>query len=146
MSTAVAGKGLEGIVAANSGICWIDGEAGVLAYRGIDIHELAENSTFEETTYLLWNGHLPNQFALARVPVATRRSPARSTSASSTCCAAFPPRPRPWKCCAPRSRRSASTTPTRKTTPTTPTCARAYNLTAQIAMIVAIYDRIRKGK
>src|ERR1035437_684403 len=50
MSTAVAGKGLEGIVAANSGICWIDGEAGVLAYRGIDIHELAEHSTFEETT------------------------------------------------------------------------------------------------
>jgi citrate synthase len=52
MSTAVAGKGLEGIVAANSGICYIDGEAGVLAYRGIDIHELAERSTFEETTYL----------------------------------------------------------------------------------------------
>ena len=64
MSTAVAGKGLEGIVAANSGICWIDGEAGVLAYRGIDIHELAENSTFEETTYLLWNGILPNQLEL----------------------------------------------------------------------------------
>src|ERR1700751_851281 len=64
MSTAVAGKGLEGIVAANSGICWIDGEAGVLAYRGIDIHELAENSTFEETTYLLWNGRLPTQLEL----------------------------------------------------------------------------------
>jgi len=61
MSTVVAGKGLEGIVAANSGICWIDGEAGVLAYRGIDIHELAENSTFEETTYLLWNGLLPTE-------------------------------------------------------------------------------------
>ena len=53
MSTVVAGKGLEGIVAANSGICWIDGDAGVLSYRGIDIHELAEHSTFEETTYLL---------------------------------------------------------------------------------------------
>ena len=64
MSTAVAGKGLDGIVAANSGICWIDGDAGVLAYRGIDIHELAENSTFEETTYLLWNGMLPNELAL----------------------------------------------------------------------------------
>ena len=37
MSTAVAGKGLAGVVAANSGICWIDGDAGVLAYRGIDI-------------------------------------------------------------------------------------------------------------
>ena len=64
MSTAVAGKGLEGVVAANSGICWIDGEAGILSYRGIDIHELAEHSTFEETTYLLWNGLLPNELAL----------------------------------------------------------------------------------
>ena len=64
MSTAVAGKGLEGIVAANSGICLIDGEAGVLAYRGIDIHELAEHSTFEETTYLLWNGRLPSELEL----------------------------------------------------------------------------------
>src|SRR5580692_8063220 len=64
MSTAVAGKGLEGIVAANSGICWIDGDAGVLSYRGIDIHELAEKSTFEECTYLLWNGVLPNQAQL----------------------------------------------------------------------------------
>ena len=64
MSTAVAGKGLEGVVAANSGICWIDGDAGILSYRGIDIHELAVHSTFEETTYLLWNGLLPNELAL----------------------------------------------------------------------------------
>src|SRR5277367_926489 len=64
MSTAVAGKGLAGVVAANSGVCWIDGDAGVLAYRGIDIHELAEKSTFEETTCLLWNGCLPNETCL----------------------------------------------------------------------------------
>ena len=64
MSTAVIGKGLEGIVAANSGICWIDGDAGVLSYRGIDIHELALHSTFEETTSLLWNGILPNELEL----------------------------------------------------------------------------------
>ena len=71
MSTAVAGKGLEGIVAANSGICWIDGDAGILSYRGIDIHELAEHSTFEECTYLLWNGILPNAAALREFRVAT---------------------------------------------------------------------------
>src|SRR5215475_15190999 len=64
MSTSTITKGLEGVVAATSGICYIDGEAGVLAYRGIDIHELAEKSTFEESTYLLWNGRLPNQLAL----------------------------------------------------------------------------------
>ena len=65
MSTAVAGKGLEGIVAANSGICWIDGEAGVLAYRGIDIHELAAKSSFEEICFLLWEGKLPRREELA---------------------------------------------------------------------------------
>src|SRR5271168_4062456 len=65
MSTAVAPKGLEGIVATTSSICWIDGDAGVLSYRGIDIHELAQRSTFEETTYLLWFGKLPNAAELA---------------------------------------------------------------------------------
>ena len=52
-------KGLEGVVAATSSICYIDGERGILAYRGIDIHDLADHSTFEETCYLLWNGRLP---------------------------------------------------------------------------------------
>ena len=65
MSTVAAPKGLEGIVATNSSICWIDGDAGVLSYRGIDIHELAQRSTFEETTYLLWFGKLPSQAELA---------------------------------------------------------------------------------
>ncbi len=57
-------SGLEGIVATTSGICWIDGDAGVLSYRGIDIHELAAKSTFEETTYLLWFGKLPTEVEL----------------------------------------------------------------------------------
>src|ERR1700753_2358326 len=64
-STITNTKGLEGVVAASSGICYIDGEAGVLAYRGIDIHELADHSTFEETCYLLWFGKLPTKSELA---------------------------------------------------------------------------------
>ena len=54
LTTTQAPKGLEGIVATTSGICYIDGDQGVLAYRGIDIHELADHSKFEETCYLLW--------------------------------------------------------------------------------------------
>src|SRR5438270_11036179 len=46
MTTTQAPKGLEGVVATNSKICYIDGDRGVLAYRGIDIHELAEHSNF----------------------------------------------------------------------------------------------------
>src|SRR5688572_19289023 len=52
--------GLEDVIAGESGICYIDGVAGILAYRGYNIHELAPNSTFEETCHLLWFGRLPN--------------------------------------------------------------------------------------
>jgi citrate synthase len=138
MSTVVAGKGLEGIVAANSGICWIDGEAGVLAYRGIDIHELAENSTFEETTYLLWNGILPNQLALREFTA--QLALARSLDKGIVdLLRSFPP--------------SASPMEVLRTAVSALSFYDAdekdnshYNLTAQIAMIVAIYDRLRKGK
>src|ERR1700693_2919979 len=58
-------RGLEDVVAGSSSICYIDGKNGVLAYRGIDIHDLAEVSTFEEVTYLLWHGKLPNRKELA---------------------------------------------------------------------------------
>src|SRR3954467_13543885 len=69
-------KGLEGIIATKSSICYIDGAAGVLAYRGIDIHELAVHSDFEETTYLLWYGHLPTsqQLATFQKTLASERS------------------------------------------------------------------------
>lgn len=48
-----------------SSICFIDGEEGILRYRGIDIEELADKSTFVETAYLLINGKLPNKDELA---------------------------------------------------------------------------------
>ncbi|OLD11474.1 MAG: citrate synthase [Crenarchaeota archaeon 13_1_40CM_2_52_14] len=54
-------KGLEGVVIAKSSITFIDGQQGILRYRGIDINELAAKSDFEEVTYLLWNGKLPNK-------------------------------------------------------------------------------------
>jgi citrate synthase len=53
--------GLDGVPAAKSSICWIDGDQGVLEYRGYPIEELAEHSTFEETTYLLLWGKLPSR-------------------------------------------------------------------------------------
>jgi citrate synthase len=54
-------SGLEGIVVAESQICAIDGEKGTLCYRGVDIGDLAQNSTYEETVYLLWYGQLPTR-------------------------------------------------------------------------------------
>jgi citrate synthase len=61
------GAGLEGVVAGESEICYIDGYAGVLSYRGYNIHTLAEHATFEEVIWLLWKGHLPAQSELDRL-------------------------------------------------------------------------------
>ncbi len=52
-------RGLEGIIAGETYLSWVDGEASKLSYRGIPIRELTENSIFEEIVYLLWNGKLP---------------------------------------------------------------------------------------
>jgi citrate synthase len=145
MSTAVVGKGLEGIVAANSGICYIDGDAGVLAYRGIDIHELAENSTFEETTYLLWNGILPNEFALrgfqqqlALARVLDQRIIDMLKS--------FPTSATPMEVLRTTVSALSFYDADEKDNSHDANVRKAFNLTAQIAMIVAVYDRIRKGK
>src|SRR5580704_8895133 len=58
------GAGLEGVVAGESEICFIDGYAGVLSYRGYNIHTLAQYATFEEVIWLLWKGTLPKQAEL----------------------------------------------------------------------------------
>ncbi len=65
VSTEIKPKaGLEDIVATSSSICFIDGDRGILAYRGYDIHDLAPHATFEEVCYLLWHGRLPNRAEL----------------------------------------------------------------------------------
>ena len=56
--------GLEDVVAATSSICYLDGDRGVLAYFGYDIHDLARGASFEEVCYLLWHGRLPNRAEL----------------------------------------------------------------------------------
>lgn len=68
------GKGLEGVVAAQSAICFIDGEQGILSYRGYDINELAPSATFEEVVFLLWEGHLPTKDELAELDGQLRRN------------------------------------------------------------------------
>ncbi len=71
MSTATesstAKEGLRGVVAAQSSIGDVNGEEGILIYQGYNIHDLAENSTFEEVVYLLWNGRLPKTSELDKL-------------------------------------------------------------------------------
>ena len=57
-------RGLEGVVAAETQLCDLDGAHGRLAYRGYDIADLARQATFEEVVYLLWHGALPTRAQL----------------------------------------------------------------------------------
>ena len=145
MSTAVAPKGLEGIVATNSSICWIDGDAGVLSYRGIDIHELAQRSTFEETTYLLWFGKLPNAAELAdfsrKLAEARKLDPKiieiiRKVPSSGS----------PMEVLRTAVSALSLYDADEKDNSHDANVRKSYRLTSQIAMIVAAFDRIRKGK
>ena len=145
MATAVAGKGLEGIVATNSRICWIDGDAGVLAYRGIDIHELASKSTFEETTYLLWNGKLPNKAELSdfsKKLAAARKLPPQILDLLKS----FPKAATPMEVLRTAVSALSFYDPNEKAVDHDSNIRKSFDLTAQIAMLVAAFDRIRKGR
>jgi citrate synthase len=147
MSTVMtyAPKGLEGVVATTSKICYIDGDQGVLAYRGIDIHELADNSTFEETCYLLWNGSLPTRSELKELQqrLASER---KLDPAIIEFLRTVPKGSSPMDVL----RTAVSTLglydPEEKNNDHAANVSKAIRLTSQIAMIVAAYDRLRKGK
>ncbi|HTW47101.1 MAG TPA: citrate synthase [Acidobacteriaceae bacterium] len=145
MATATVVKGLEGVVAANSGICWIDGYAGVLAYRGIDIHELAEESTFEETTYLLWHGRLPSRSQLQEFSnklTEARRVPAEIYDLFRS----FPKTGTPMEALRTAVSALSMYDPAESAVDHDSNVRKAFALTAQLPMLVAAFDRIRKGK
>jgi citrate synthase len=138
-------KGLEGVVAATSAICYIDGEQGVLAYRGIDIHDLAKNSTFEETCYLLWNGKLPTKSELENV----RQRLAAERKMHPDIFRLMREVPRhvlPMEVLRTAVSALSFYDPDEKSNDHDANVRKAYRLTSQIAMIVAGYDRIRKGR
>jgi citrate synthase len=70
---AVAGKGMAGMVIGDSSISYVDGTAGILEYRGHDIRQLAERSSFDEVAYLLWNAHLPTASELEAMKAQSRK-------------------------------------------------------------------------
>ena len=147
MSTAVATKpkGLEGIIATTSSICWIDGESGVLSYRGIDIHELASKSCFEETTYLLWNGVLPNAVELKQF--STQLAEARTLDTKIIdLLNSVPTSASPMEVLRTAVSLLSIYDPDERDSSHAANLRKSFRLTSQIAMIVAIFDRIRKGK
>ena len=138
-------KGLEGVVATTSSICYIDGDQGVLAYRGIDIHELADNSTFEETCYLLWFGKLPTREELKQLRermAAERKLDPAVVSLLHTA----PKGIQPMDVLRTAVSALSFYDPDEKSNDHDANIRKSVRLTSQIPMIVAAYDRIRKGK
>jgi len=140
-----APKGLEGVVATTSGICYIDGEAGVLAYRGYDIHELADHSTFEEVCYLLWFGRLPKADELRQLR--SRMAEERKLDPGIVKALQVVPKHVP----AMDVLRTLTSTlsyydPDNARNDHDANVNKAIRLTSQLAMLVANYDRIRNGK
>src|SRR5580658_9229831 len=143
-TTTQAPKGLEGVVATSSSICYIDGDEGVLAYRGIDIHELADKSTFEETCYLLWFGKLPTRIELRRLH--ERLAEERKLDAAIITLLRNAPRHAlPMDVLRTAVSALAFYDPQEKNNDHRANVDKAIRLTSQIAMIVAAYDRLRKG-
>src|SRR5437660_11840822 len=145
LTTTQPAKGLEGVVATTSSICYIDGEQGVLAYRGIDIHELADNANFEETCHLLWFGKLPTRKELKdlreRLALERHLDPAIINLLQTA-----PKNITPMDVLRTAVSALSFYDPDQKSNDHEANVRKAIRLTSQIAMTVAAYDRIRKGK
>jgi citrate synthase len=144
MPTTETTKGLEGVVAANSSICFIDGDQGILAYRGIDIHELADHSNFEEVCYLLWFGKLPTRSELSEFKMQLVRERKLDAQIISLIRQA-PKHALPMDVLRTIVSALSLFDPEERSNDPEANRRKSMRITAQIAMIVASYDRIRKG-
>ncbi len=137
-------KGLEGVVASESRMSFIDGEKGVLEYVGIAIDDLARKSTFEETTFLLWNSRLPTKAELEAFS-ADLRSRYELPAGMAERIASVPKTAQPMHML--RTMISALALSDPDPNKNDPASARqkALNILAQAPAIVASFDRVRRG-
>src|SRR5689334_21202143 len=137
--------GLEDVVAGESEICYIDGNKGILAYRGYNIHELALNSTFEETCHLLWFGRLPKRDELE--DTTKKMAAARSLSPQVLdLMRSFPKKALPMEVLRTVISSLSMFDPDAEIMSPEANIRKAIRLTSQTPTIVAAFDRIRNGK
>jgi len=137
-----SGAGLEGVVAAKSSICFIDGTAGRLVYRGYEIADLVENATFEEVAFLLWDERLPNrpQLNMLRQQLGNSATlPAHVTSILR----ALPAETQPMDALRTACSALAATDPDVDDNSPEANRRKAVRLTAQFPTIVTAFHRLR---
>jgi citrate synthase len=137
--------GLEDVVVSTSEICFIDGDRGRLLYRGFDIDDLVEHSSFEEVVYLLWHGPLPTRKDLeahVKALSANRRLPAKLIAMLK----ALPRKTTPMEVLRTGVSALSAFDPDAADNLREATLHKALRLTAQMPTLVAAWERVRRGK
>jgi citrate synthase len=144
-ATPKSSAGLEGVVAAKSEICFIDGIAGRLVYRGYEIGDLVENATFEEVAFLLWEGKLPNKAELDKLKkdiAANMALPEHVTKLIAD----LPPKMQPMDALRTACSALAAIDPDLTSNEPEANERKAIRLTAQFPTIVTAIHRLRTGE
>ena len=138
-------RGLEGVIAAETRLCDLDGVSGRLAYRGYDIADLAREATFEDVAYLLWHGALPTRAELERLQaelIAARPIPDALIAAYRL----FPKTVDPMRALQGSAAILGMTDPDTADNSREANLRKALRLTAQFATAICAHHRIRSGK
>jgi citrate synthase len=139
--------GLEDVVVSTTEICFIDGQRGRLVYRGFNVDDLVEHSTFEEVAYLLWHGRLPTRKELdahvkALSSTATRKLPPKLLAILKQ----LPKKTTPMEVLRTGISALSSFDPDAADNSREATLRKTVRLTAQMPTLVAAWERIRRGK
>jgi citrate synthase len=140
-------EGLEDVVVSTSEICFIDGREGRLLYRGYDVDELVQQSTFEEVVFLLWHGALPSRKELethtkALAATANRKLPPKLV----TMLRQLPRKTSPMEVLRTGVSALSAFDPDADDNSREATVRKALRVTAQMPTLVAAWERLRRGK
>src|SRR5215813_15270731 len=140
-------EGLEDVVVSTSEICFIDGREGRLLYRGYDVNDLVEHSSFEEVVYLLWHGALPTRkeletYVKALSSTANRRLPPKLVAMLRQ----LPRKTTPMEVLRTGISALSAFDPDAADNSREASLRKALRLTAQMPTLVAAWERIRRGR
>jgi len=145
LKTSPKPSGLEGVVATQSSICFIDGDAGRLIYAGYDISDLVQHCSFEETVYLLWHGELPNAVQLASLKADIGRQMALPAHVKALL-EHLPRQTQPMDALRTATSALGADDPDLKSNDPDANLRKAIRLTAQLPTIVCTFHRLRSGQ
>src|SRR4029077_16946347 len=137
-------RGVEGVVAAETKLCDLDGRNGRLAYGGYDIEDLARRASFEEVCHLLWYGELPNAAQLDKLTlalIAAREIPADLVQAFRL----MPKATDPMRVLQAATAILGMSDPDTTDTSHAANVRKAVRLTAQYATAICAHHRVRQG-